>query len=620
MPTSPETERTAQYEAMNVPAMPPNVGAVEIPATNLVPQEPIPNPAMMWTFDTASLDTDFWNPNILSTANWLDAVVDPGFAIGDMPMDMDFGSGQPSQFDGYGNPIQQAYTTPASWNLNPAIKPTHEQSSPAGVISLASGQSGVSTESAADACASSEDTGSRAGEYYVDGQPARLPRTKRRKLSSPATPRPVYTTSSRNFTLHNPMPASPELSHRVALSMETYEWFEAAYRATCSNISSMWAPFDEASFPSQELFEHLLGLYFTSFYKTLPFSHPGTFNAAETHWLLLLAMTSMGAHYLGEENDLFVVSLHELLRRALALARENMAWQPPRGITLAQIEMLLLVGLLYSGDERHRERGMEMQGLFSLCHDSARNEYHQAAKSRPSADQSVEDIEDKWRSWVRLESAKRTAYSAWLLSAMIRYQLQLRRSLSLADATLPLPCHEVLWTVSNAEEWDKMMSNYVAPPPLQESLQQLYVDKRLPKERGEFARILLIHGLYQRSWEGKSTRIDPSSGILLENEGRTDSELQLRDITGTLCQAGSPQRRNRKVRICCQPPRFGSLQSRRTTSGRIQPATLWTFCTGKRTRQLAKQAALSIPRLGICTSQGSSYCRRSITLSNWPGS
>lgn len=212
-------------------------------------------------------------------------------------------------------------------------------------------------------------------------------------------------------------------------------------------------------------------------------------------------MSSVGAQYLGEQTDLIAVSLHEMLRRSLALSRENSAWVPPTGIILAQVEMLLLVGLLYCGDERHRERGMEMQGLFSLCHDAARNEYHQAAKSPPSSDQSHSRIEEKWKGWVRLESAKRTAYSAWLLSAMIRYQLQLRRSLSLADATLPLPCHELLWTVNTAEEWDKAMSGYVAPPPLQESLQQLYVDKRLPKERGEFARILLIHGLYQRSWE-----------------------------------------------------------------------------------------------------------------------
>ena len=473
-----------------------------MPSANVMAPEPIATPAMMWTFDTTSLDTDFWNPNILSTANWLDAVVDPGFV--DLSFDMNFANGQPAPFDPYNNPAQQAYTTPVSWDASQslnAVKQPHEQSSPAGVISLASGQSGASTESAAEALASSEDTPTRAGDYYVDGQPARLPRTKRRKLSSPAASRPMRTISTQNFCLQGPLPGNVDLSHRIAIPMVAHEMFEAAYRATCTNPSAMWAPFENANFPSQELFEHLLSLYFASFYKTLPFLHPPTFDAADTHWLLLLALACIGTHYLGEENELFAASLLELLRRSLALSRENSAWIPPTGIVLAQVEMLLQLGMLYSGDKRHRERGMEKQGLFGLCHDSARNEYHQSAKSRPAADQSLSEVEERWKSWVRLESAKRTAYSAWLLSTMIRYQLQLRRSLSLADATLPLPCHEMLWTISNAEEWDKAMSGYVPPPPLQESLQQLYVDKRLPRERGEFARILLVHGLYQRSWE-----------------------------------------------------------------------------------------------------------------------
>lgn len=501
---SPEADRSSHYDAMNVPAMPPSAAPMQMPPPSVMAPEPIATPAMMWTFDTTSLDTDFWNPNILSTANWLDAVVDPGFD--DVPWDLGFANGQAAPFDPYGNPMQQqqSYTTPTSWDANQNLegsKQAPERSSPAGLVSLASGQSGASTESAAEACAASEDTPTRAGYYYVDGQPARLPRTKRRKLSAPPPTRIDRTTSSRNFSLQVPPSADVDLSHRIAMPLETYEMIQAAYRTTCSNATGIWSPFDEVILPSQELFEHLLSLYFASFYKTLPFLHPATFNAAETHWLLLLALASVGAHYFAEENDLFVVSLHELLRRSLALSRENMAWHPPRGIVLAQIEMLLLVGLLYSGDDRHKERGMEMQGLFSLCHDTARNDYHQAAKSRPVSDSSLPVVEERWRSWVRLESAKRTAYSAWLLSAMIRYQLQLRRSLSLADATLPLPCHELLWTVGTAEEWEKMMSSYVAPPPLQESLQQLYVDKRLPKERGEFARILLVHGLYQRSWE-----------------------------------------------------------------------------------------------------------------------
>lgn len=252
---------------MSVPTIPQDVAPLQMPATNDTAPEPIANPAMMWTFDPTSLDADFWNPNILSTSNWLDAVVDPGFS--DFPLDMGFQQDHSTQFTPYGNLGQLPQATPTSLDMQPHLDPHKqlpEQTSPAGLVSMASGQSGASTESAAEACASADDTPTRAGEYYVDGQPARLPRTKRRKLSSVGTNRLVGTTTGKNFTLHNPLSTSADLSHRIAIPTETYEMFDAAYQATCSTAGP-WTPFDHAGFPPQELFEHLVSLYFSSFYS-----------------------------------------------------------------------------------------------------------------------------------------------------------------------------------------------------------------------------------------------------------------------------------------------------------------------------------------------------------------
>lgn len=262
-----EADRSSQYDAMSIPAMPLDPAPVQITPTNAVATEPVANPAMMWTFDPGSLDADLWNPNILSTANWLDAVVDPGFP--DFSWDMGFGDGQSSQFGPYDNLSQQPYIAPASGDpvqSLSAIKETQEQPSPAGLVSMASGQSGASTESAADAIASSEDTPTQEGQYYVDGQPARIPRTKRRKLSSLVTNRFMRTTTGRNFSFQNALPANADLSRRIAIPAETYEMFQAAYRATCSE-SGFWTPFEAANFLSRELLEHLLSLYFSSFYS-----------------------------------------------------------------------------------------------------------------------------------------------------------------------------------------------------------------------------------------------------------------------------------------------------------------------------------------------------------------
>lgn len=51
----------------------------------------------------------------------------------------------------------------------------------------------------------------------------------------------------------------------------------------------------------------------------------------------------------------------------------------------------------------------------------------------------------------------------------------------------------------------------VPQPSLNTALQELFVDKRLPRERGEFARIIIIHGIYARIWDVSRYLEDPLS-------------------------------------------------------------------------------------------------------------
>ena len=465
------------FEVVGTNPQPPQ--QMVLPGPNMLPPDPVSSD-MMW------LDADFWNGNILSTSNWLDAVVDHDF----FDASLDYSLYQPGP----------TYPTPTSWDASRNMIPMPQQSPSAGVGSITSKQSGVSTETAADACASTEEVPSQDGEYYVDGQPSRLPRAKRRKLAaSPADTRTSLSTVDRPFSLRCPIPSSPTTPSRIYIPLEIYEKIREAFVYTCANPSGPWLVFQD-SFPEPEVFENLLHLYFTSFQKTLPFLHPASFNAGESHWVLILALTAVGSHYL-EDGAHFAVSLHELLRRCLLLAQGTNSWSPPSGIILAQVQLLQLVGLLYSGNEQHTECGLDMHGLLTSSHDSAVREYDKLIRVPPAGNRSVQDLGEKWHTWTRLETAKRTAYSAWLLSCMVRYHFQSRRALSLADAVLPLPCHEVLYAAVDAANWDEAASHHAAPPPLQEALQQLYVDKRLPKERGEFARILIVHGICQRQFD-----------------------------------------------------------------------------------------------------------------------
>lgn len=87
-----------------------------------------------------------------------------------------------------------------------------------------------------------------------------------------------------------------------------------------------------------------------------------------------------------------------------------------------------------------------------------------------------------------------------MTDCMFQYQFQSEHVLSLKDAQIPLPCEEGRWNATNEQDW-KEQTKAAQPPTLNEALQALYVEKHMPKERGEFARILIIHGLYHRMWE-----------------------------------------------------------------------------------------------------------------------
>ncbi|KAL1600846.1 hypothetical protein SLS60_007234 [Paraconiothyrium brasiliense] len=107
----------------------------------------------------------------------------------------------------------------------------------------------------------------------------------------------------------------------------------------------------------------------------------------------------------------------------------------------------------------------------------------------------------RWGIWLQSEQSKRLAYSAWLLDTMNATHSQAKPIFTLEDANLPLPCDDEIWEAQTSTDWQALLGTKPPSPTLQESLQQLYVSKRLPRDRGEFARILMIHGLYHRLWD-----------------------------------------------------------------------------------------------------------------------
>ncbi|KAG8159116.1 hypothetical protein KVR01_010777 [Diaporthe batatas] len=107
---------------------------------------------------------------------------------------------------------------------------------------------------------------------------------------------------------------------------------------------------------------------------------------------------------------------------------------------------------------------------------------------------------------------------------MSRYHFDTQSSLLLKFADILLPCTEDIWEAGGAE-----VQASVKQPTLEKALKILYVEKRLLKNTGDFARILLINGLYCQTWD-VGTLLNRSLLRWTPSSRKGDAESQ--DLTG----------------------------------------------------------------------------------------
>jgi hypothetical protein len=163
-------------------------------------------------------------------------------------------------------------------------------------------------------------------------------------------------------------------------------------------------------------------------------------------------------------------------------------------------------------------RGIEAS-LDSMCNrqQALRAIFYEASHHVSIRPHNTDQVIDatSWQKWRDREWFGRLAYFAWQMDCMLVYHADARPLLRLSDAELPLPCHERLWRVRNVETWlavgREQPKFLVQSPTLIEAVQELYVEKAVARERGEFARVLIIHALLHRMWEVEHYLSDPLS-------------------------------------------------------------------------------------------------------------
>ena len=391
----------------------------------------------------------------------------------------------------------------------------------------------MSTESPATSTAAPS---KEAGKFYVDGSESRLPHVKRRKLSSKSGPK-TATPIEMNFSLNGwtGLFSGDEAKQTYQISKQVYQSFRNAYTVSClrvmtTNVQSMIPFIDQVSsppvssadfasdLPPKEVFDHLLTLYMEHFQPVVPLFQPSNLPSS---WYLLFAMCALGSHFGIGNVDQFIVSIHEFMRRVVHMSVGEPFSLPKNGLVAAQVKLLHTIGLLYCGDERLSEYGHDIRLLnthFEPVWKIANQNYHD------------------WESWRRTESARRTSYAIWLVDCMVTIHFHQKPLLGLEYADTRLPCHQKVWAATDLGQWEDCSKQHPSPPTLAEALQQLYIEKRLPQGIGDFGSVLIIHGIFHRTWEVERyhkqplSRWSPSAEKQLGDELNTKTAVWLPSI------------------------------------------------------------------------------------------
>ncbi|KEF58494.1 uncharacterized protein A1O9_06420 [Exophiala aquamarina CBS 119918] len=332
------------------------------------------------------------------------------------------------------------------------------------------------------------------------------PKRKKRKpslipdiFSAPRVKRTTYSFPENSDDLG----AASSSSSPDYCTQDIYKTIASSFQALCLQESFAHRGFETSTFPSIGDLNYCLALYFEYFHPTYPLIHLATFGW-QTHWLVILAVATIGSNFIKSQRTVDLRdAFQEFLRRAVYQHAES----APDGsidIPLAQARILNLIGLIQADREQLRALAPRYHAdLSRWCLESGvlqmtENFNLPDAMMEPSERESPTEI---WENWIRLESLRRIGYMSWMLDCCLGYMANARPLCNMDDARTPMPCSEVLWDAFTADTWYGVFQKTPQTPSLCVGLETLYSKKKVDPTYSDLSHILLIHTLYQRTWE-----------------------------------------------------------------------------------------------------------------------
>lgn len=290
------------------------------------------------------------------------------------------------------------------------------------------------------------------------------------------------------------------------------------------------------SFPSAECLDKLIKVGIAKRTETDAWIHPYTFNSESSRPEYLMALVVAGCICFGipSVNKTGLV-LHDIVRISLRdlVERDNSVLQDMQYL---QASMLWLdIGAFCGFRQKMQMAESSLQALVTALRRAGRFDGVRYPIILPTVEDSEEELNKKWKTWIEFESYKRLVYHLLdhdLYMTMVNHRQPL---ISYAELTVPFPASKVLWFASSAESWRTRM---LATPTVDARLSLRLILQNEgsllclpPSVDLQIVRFSYLHGLAAQIWEYAQ------QCVLLQVSGDSSSQLWSRSRQEKLYQA-----------------------------------------------------------------------------------
>ncbi|KAL4878937.1 fungal-specific transcription factor domain-containing protein [Aspergillus karnatakaensis] len=212
-----------------------------------------------------------------------------------------------------------------------------------------------------------------------------------------------------------------------------------------------YPPFLQLRLPPAPILNAWVQLYFEHFHPLFPLLHKPSFNKPGTHWLLILAVSAIGALFSKfPQAHSCARAMDELIRRQSHYLCENQN-RNSRELWLTQAILLNSLSLRYSGERR----ALELAELFQAVPVTLgrRKQLFHCTVPPEKASRMDLPLDQRWQIWTLDEERRRTGLAIWLMDSAFQSHFDLTPILRLGEIQNTLPQTEDRWGAVSATGW-----------------------------------------------------------------------------------------------------------------------------------------------------------------------